>query len=34
MPEIPALRRLRQQDLEFKTCLGYIASLGQPEEND
>jgi hypothetical protein len=25
MPVIPALRRLRQEDHEFKTSLGYIA---------
>jgi hypothetical protein len=24
MPEIPAFRRLRQEDEEFKTSLGYI----------
>jgi hypothetical protein len=24
MPGIPALRRLRQEDLEFKASLGYI----------
>jgi hypothetical protein len=27
---IPALRRLRQEDLEFKASLGYIESLRPP----
>jgi hypothetical protein len=27
MPVIPALRRLRQEDGEFKTSLGYTAKL-------
>jgi hypothetical protein len=27
MPVIPALRRLRHEDLEFKDGLGYIARL-------
>jgi hypothetical protein len=29
-PIIPALGRLRQEDLEFKASLGFIASSGQP----
>lgn len=28
LPIIPALRRLRQEDCEFKAILGYIESLG------
>jgi hypothetical protein len=27
MPVIPALRRLRQEDLEFKAMLGYVLRL-------
>jgi hypothetical protein len=37
MPEIPALRRLRQKDQEFQASLGYIGKKGgrgqQTEEN-
>jgi hypothetical protein len=34
-PVIPALRRLRQEDLELDACLGYIARPYQkPKQNN
>lgn len=32
MPRIPALTRLRYEDQEFKTSLGYIVGLRKKEE--
>jgi hypothetical protein len=34
MPVIPALRRLRQEDQEFKSRLGYTVRLSQKERKD
>jgi hypothetical protein len=31
MPGIPALKRLREEELEFKTSMGYLGSLSQKQ---